>query len=254
MKKVSYWAKASPIKARYLLVFLYLVTILNAVMLGVLFFIFDMQIPNYMTVVSLLLFGFSFVTYPVSQNDKYWNHVFYIKRKSADFILVFSSFLMLSFSVSGYLDNNITYDAELTMVESPPIATFVVYGVGDGKQNKNLNKAPRTKQKRKLRKQKRKQMWKTLKEGRKQLKEEDLDGLKVFLIMLIILIGVGLGYLMAVLSCNVACTSGLGMGVLVGVLGYGFIIGGLIVLCRKIVNWKRKRKKRRGDSENIEVK
>ena len=233
MTKLSVWARQHPANARIIIVVLHLFLILLAMYAGTMLVQLDLKLPVFSFYICCLLFLVAVFIYP-PRHQRYYHfnkRQLYIIRKSCDFILGISSFMMILF-LAG---KNYTRDsfspmfsvkALLVTGRDKPTAAAIVASLS------YRDKATLTRsEKRILRTEFRRQLKAyTI----AKIKKEDNRAAKILLIVLAIIAAVGLTYLLAGLSCSIACGGAEGLAVLVFIAGLAGILVLLMYTIKKI--------------------
>lgn len=231
MRTISKWAHRNPIKSRFLIALLHLLSMANALFLGILLFRQDWPSSPIPTLLLSAAFFTAFLLYPQAKarltNKKYR------RQKICDFTLVLSGTLFLAFSVNNYLAVPSGNSAGLAENTLPVVQLSAL-----GQANTAEVLVPPTKAE--IRKARRRQL-KELKASIKAWKKEhkgDRKTSKFGQVMLIVLVvmGAGLAALgVAALACSLACSGAEGLGILLLLSGFGGILFLSFLLIRGIV-------------------
>ncbi len=232
MKKFSKWAQRHPGFARLIITISHLLIIANGLFAGLFLFFNDWQHGSYTLFLLMTSFALLIIFYPErGQKTGPFKHS-YRSQKTFDFSLVFFSFLMISVGSNNWLIKNIG-----TVTNSSPTATFIVH-----KQKKSS--------KRQFKKQIRKELRALKKAFKKQKNKKGTVLVRILLTLLLFGAAIGLGFLVAIASCNFSCAGNNGMAAFVAIGGFGGLIFLLILLTGKL--WREKKKNKNQTWEKLE--
>ncbi|MBA2500508.1 MAG: hypothetical protein H0V30_12335 [Chitinophagaceae bacterium] len=229
MRKISYWARRHIMLTRLLIGLLYIVINLLGLFLGDLLFSADIILTILFIYLPIGLLFTGVLIYPSKERKNSYKN-FYRQQKTADLLLAVSTFLFIVYggnSINRTSYNSFSGAYAITFSHAPPTSVAsTAIAHPDASADKMIKKPLSKKELRKNLKSK----WK---EFRKQYKEST-KGEKAALIILSIIIAVGLVYLMAALSCGIACSGSEGLAIVVGILGTGLIIFLLVRVIQRI--------------------
>ena len=219
MKQLSFWAQQHRSAARLLIVLSYFLFNAAGFVLGLLL---DYAIPYWVSYLLLLPFLTAVVLYP-SKNEKYRYDNFYRARKTADLVLVTSTFLLIVCSCSRFPDaiTPVATDAAFASMHAP-----VVEPPGKKKWTIQLVKRGFVAK-----------HWKQIKEHvheiRTALRQKSNAG-KAALIILTLIVALGLLLLVAGISCELSCSGAEGLAFTVALLGTGLVVFLTVLVIRRI--------------------
>ena len=234
MKKISVWARINRGSARILLVLLNLALVLLGIQTGSLLSKINFQFGSGAFYGVMLVFIFVLFAYPHRDGFRSLqskNKVYRV-QKSADFILAFFSFLMISFlSWNAY----VTPESGLSLPFVNPIsASNVAKPTAEEilqslqhRSGKDLSRSEKKVLKHEFIKQVKGYVL-------EKAKGNDKIALKIFLVICTLVAALGIGYLVAGLACSLSCSGMDGLAVLVALFGLAGIIFGSIKLMRAI--------------------
>ncbi len=231
MIKLSFWARRHPALARFFIVALHLLSIVNALFLGVLLYRGDWPASPVLTSVLALTFLTAGLLYPKrkgrSTSKTYW------RQKRCDFTLVFSGALMIACSVNHYLATPLNTSLAL---DNSPERTILLAALGQPSPGEVA--PPRTKAE--LRRARKSQVRefrasiKAWKQANKGNRKESKFG-QIMLIILVVMGAALASLLVAGLACSISCSGAEGLGILVLLAGLTGIVFLSVVLIRKIL-------------------
>ena len=213
MKSLSFWARDHKFVARIIIIFCYCLLILCSIFLSELIMLPGFKWGYIMIPIAMALAGFIF--YPAKKNkNKY--HNFYTRQKVCDASLIIGTFLCL------FLLNASPVNIRI----SEPVNASSIY-------SNSVKVLPSTQHSFKSKKRLRK----TFRNYVRQLRNGDKPlspTVQFILITLVILVAGSAMFGIMVLSCNVACSGGGFLGLLILLLGTAGITIGAAFLIRKI--------------------
>lgn len=232
MRRISFWAKSNPFKARLSIVFGFILLNLLAIFTGTLITDLYITLPDWIPVITALASIIAVIFYPAKKEKGTIipPSVFYIRQKTCEIILITCTFVMICF-FGNHLD-------EYLDVSSPSYAANPV-------SPNNSTTAPRYKTisdfkaslmdkdgnplKWKARK-------KLLKEQIREVRraKDKTPGEKVLLIILSVLAACALIVGVAALSCSIGCAGAEVLAAVVFIVGSALVIWLLIALIRGI--------------------
>jgi len=227
MKKISYWASSHVKAAIFFIVCIKILLIALAYYTGIALYQLQIALPaGIIYTIALLALAIIVVVY--SSGKK----IFYIRRKTCDFILPLLSFLVIATMVNTA--DNVTYNNEAlgsTIIKKPTAEEILA----SGRTRSSLSHREK-----------------------KILKKEFLNQLKVFTaakmtndkeaagkslkILLAIIGALGLAFLLGCLVCSLSCGGSDAAAIIVAVLGLAGIIWGSIALIKRINRGPKKSK------------
>ena len=219
MKSISKWAHGHKWSSRLIIIFLiYPVLNIFGWILGGMISLEGWQFNEGWYYLLAILFILVAANYPRG-SKRHTLKNFYFRRKISDSLLATLSFcfIVLSGNRSGYTES----------IVAPVFATV-----------KNLSAATTEKPSVKKEKKALKKLFKKLLHKYRKAS----DGEKVLLIILTIVVALALIYLLAALSCSIACGGAEGLAYVVFTLGLGGIVFGVVRVIRSISRKSRKKK------------
>jgi hypothetical protein len=236
MKKLSLWAKKNQRKARLIIIVSHLLIILLAWFTGREISGLSDNLPGYLKIIFALVFIIALFTYPVKKSMPGYS---YAKQKSCDFLLALSTFGMVT---------GITASGEISFGSLSPLYATSPSTINNNKKDptaeqilaslKHRDKSTLTRAEKRILKAEFKnqlKIWTIAKiSGNKE------EGDKAGLLILAIIGAVGLFFLVAALSCSLACNGSDAAAIVVLLLGTAAIVLGLLAIIRSINRKKRK--------------
>ncbi|WP_157472057.1 hypothetical protein [Neolewinella persica] len=210
---------------------LQLLSIVNAILLGVLLYLGDSPVSTIPTVLLTIIFTTTFLLYPKAKRRLTSKK--YRQQKLCDFTLVLSGALFLAFSVSNFLATPSVSHLVLEEEIQP-----VVLMAALGQANESVVLASPTKAEiRKTRRSQIKELKATIKAWKKEHKGDRKTSKfgQIMLIVLVIMGAVLAGLAVAALSCSLACSGAEGLAIIVMLAGVGGIILLSVVLIKNII-------------------
>jgi hypothetical protein len=213
MYKISLWASRHIWPARAIIICCNVAATLLAVFIGAALYDLEITLPRYWFYGAVALFLATFSIYPQKNASRFSRSYRY--RKACDSLLLLTTFI---FTIC--IGNQ---PQQLLRLTTLPLAAAVPYSASPAtlqidKTGKSIQPGIKKWSKRALKK--------TLRERIKVLKtayKESGKGGKIALIILSILVALALLFLVAAISCNIACAGADGLAILVLVLGVGII-------------------------------
>ena len=230
MKKLSFWASNNPVKARLFIAFAHILGAVNTIILGVMFYLWDVGTAFWPMFFLGNVFLLAYVLYPGRKDQNRWFRYSFVRQKVHDFTLVFSAIFTLALFINNFLalpqptPSPVTGEAMMIVHHNTP----------EVKTKKNLKAEFRAKAK-KVRKSMRaefKQLKKDWKKARKDSREGWKKGL---LIALTVLVALALAWVIAALSCSIACSGNEALALVVLVVGWGGLVYAGFLLIRRIL-------------------
>ncbi len=102
LKNISYWAKSNPKKARAIILISHFLIALNAILLGMLFYVMDFGELNWLVWMTAIFTLLIYALYPRNQSREQYVDT-YTRRKILDFCFVLCTAFAISFGVCNYL-------------------------------------------------------------------------------------------------------------------------------------------------------
>jgi hypothetical protein len=228
MKNLSYWASRHLTTSRILIAISKLLLIALAFVLGIQFFLTDIDLKPKMALGAAVIFCLTYLTYPVKQRVSGLLKYTYHRRVRHDVLLIAMTFVILACGANQFAFR-ITEEAPPT-----PIVRLVV-------NSPDVHVSPSSSKE--IRKEIRKNIRHQLKQMKESWKQSRQGGnstaVKVFLIFLTLVFAFGLFVLVGSVSCQLSCNGNEGLAWIVLVLGVGGIIFLSVFLIRKILQGKR---------------
>lgn len=218
MYHLSRWANAHLWQARLLIIGIHVVMTILALRLGLRLFLHGFHFSDVAQILFVGIFLLGWMVYPISRQRSS-----YVRQKSSDFVLAFSTFLMLTAvgnQIPGFLEINIS--------PKETRATLIV-----------LKEKPESKSAFPL-KEVRKYAKNYFKKRLEKLQKEKAEGRQTLLIILTIIGALGLLYLLSGLACSISCNGAEGVAIAVFIAGLAGIVWLTILLIRKITGKRRK--------------
>jgi hypothetical protein len=123
MKQLSRWGSKNPKLSRAIITISYWLVFFNAVGLGILLFLFDWNISNWLIPIFGSLFFIAFIFYPKKNSPKNRYISSYTRRKIHDFSLIMSYAVVVTLGVGSFLmQGDVSYN-------SAPQPSATVYDV-----------------------------------------------------------------------------------------------------------------------------
>lgn len=240
MKKISIWARDHKWPARIIIVFSILLLNVIGIYTGILLNDSGIKISVSLLFFFAILYAIGFISYPSKKNKekKHSASAFYIRQKSCDFLLAFSTFCMFIYMGNHpgqFFQHNLAFNsAKATSFSFPkdssvksykPINEFLA-------SMKDANGNTLKWKERKL----------LLKEQVRAIKHssEISNGNKTLLIILSVIAAILLIGLVASLACSLSCAGSEVAAFILGFGGTALIIWLLVVVIRKISRKKMK--------------
>jgi hypothetical protein len=244
MKKLSTWALKNKWAARFIIIVSHFLFIWIGIFLGRSLLQMDLVLPAYLLYFLLFLFILALITYPSRSSVSKNKAAFYRKQKSRDFLLAFSTCCMIiclsNSSQTVYQPLQTAFAA--FSINLPPSKTPTAAEILASLEYRDKSTLTRL-EKRILKKEFKKQLGvyvvATIKND-KQAKDN------AGLVILTIVGALGLFFLLAALSCSIACNGSEGAAIAVFLLGTAGIIIAMIAILKSI---KRKGDKKKAESE-----
>ncbi len=235
MKNISRWAQANPTLSRMIIALSHVLVVGNSILLGSTLFALRWYVPPWSSIILANLFFILYVSYPQKGAKVFWLRYSYRRQKLYDFSLVVIYSAVLACGVNSLF----TFANQDSYSGPSSIAKFISYRSEPGKEITNQNDL-KTKETLRLKiKHKVKAIAKNL---RKSTGNSGSDAAKIFLFLLSVAVTIFLGYWIAALACNIACSGAEGLALVVWILGWGGIIWLEIIAIRAIGRLHSKKK------------
>ncbi len=245
MKKLSYWAKANPRKARIIIVASFLTLNALGIITGVLLRDLGIHLPLVFMLLFMADYAAAFLLYPYGKSKR--NYRF---QKTCDLVLAGSTFFMIVFlgNHPRQIFNNRLFFGDVkagSLVLQPDSSVkkyksiSAYYASMYGKDGKPLP----WKERKKL-----------MKEQVKALRHAgDLsNGAKIVLIILAVLVALALISLVTVLACTLSCNGSDAAAIALGIGGWALIIILTTIAIRAIRGKKRKKPETPGEKDTTQ--
>lgn len=231
MKKISLFGKRNHVLTQVIITVLSILLGFVSANIGTILYSFDVVMPSYLMMLSVFVFLTAAFFYPI-KNSRYrlFSHN-YLRQKKHDFVLVLTGVLMWT-CVGNYLPSYYQHESLTTIKQTSP---YIHYASARQPQTGTPHKtfinnilakklfAP----------------FKNFNQKEVQFFSDKTKGItdtgKVIWIILIITLALGLIFLLAALSCGIACSGNNAAGAIVLVLGLIAIVAGTILGIRAIV-------------------
>ena len=240
MKKISVWAKNHKWSARIIIILSFAILNVAGIITGIMLDDLNVKIPAAVLTISFLIYFAGIIFYPSkSERKKITASLFYKKQKTCDFILAFSTFLML-ICISNDRFRSIQYFSPLQAATASKPITPADSTIRTYKSIKAFSASLKDEKRESL---KWKEKKKLLKEQIRAIKKSDelSKGAKVALIVLSVIVALGLVSLVASLACSLSCNGSDAAAILVGVGGTALVIFLLVIAIRAITGKKKKK-------------
>lgn len=221
MKELSYWAKANPHRARLLIILIYILLNIAGLIVGSLLWAAGIQLEEtfmFMLAVTVVLL---YVMYP--------KKAAYYKRKIFHGLMAVCTFLIITVFGNQLHRPN----PQVFFINTTQAVTHIT-----NSQQPNTHEPTTIKKDKRLQKKDTRSLLKKL-----AAKNDRSKAAKIFLIALTVIIALGLLYLLAVLSCTIACSGAEALAVLVALAGTFGIVFGAIRIIQHILGKERKKKR-----------
>lgn len=226
MKKLAFWARENKYTARLFIIISYVFLNLIALFLGDVIHSLNIQFTPLFFLFATVMTLVGWMIYP-SKNRKKDYRNFFVRQKSADFLLIGATFLFIVYAGNSLNRNwNLTFNnAQAISIIHPSSSTHIT----------NPSTAKTSVSKKSLRKKIRAE----IKSIRKAYKDSTKSQ-KTLYIILAILGAAVLIYGLGILACSISCSGSEAIAIVVAVVGLGGIIFGLIKLIQRITRGKPK--------------
>lgn len=226
MKNLSFWGRNNKNAARLIIIVSYVFLNAIALFLGDLFYSMNVAFTPLFCALAVVLTLIGYMIYPLrSRKGEYRN--FFIRQKSADFILITSTFLFIV-----YLGN------VLNNTNNPFRNPVQAISVITGNNAAAIHHSP-VEKKVVTKKDLRKKIRAEFNSLRKAYKDST-KGQKILYIALAVLAALALGYGVAILACHISCSGSEALAIVVGLVGFAGIVFGLVKVIQRITRGKPK--------------
>lgn len=237
MRSLSFWAKNNRPIAITILVITKILLVLLAYSLGRILQGGELVVPAWVYYVSIFFFVAGAVAYPASKKSKTASsgRYHYWRRKTCDVVMSICCFVMITTLVNSNF--GIVSPSNISASNAPgvrPTAEEILASLA------HRDKSSLTKMEKRILKKEFKKQLKLYAKAKITGKKKDAD--KSLLIILTIVAALGLLYLVAALSCGLACNGAEGAATLVAILGVVGVVIGTIFVIRAINRRDRKRR------------
>lgn len=238
MKNISTWARQHIAEARICIVMLKVLLISAAFFIGNSLLSMKIILSEAAGIVFIFLFVLVALVYPYRQN-RISKKLFYIKQKSCDFLLATAGFLMMIFFVNNrlysFLSPSNSYASRSATIKSdPPTAEEIL------KSLQYRDKKTLTRQEKRILKHEFKKQAKVYVKSKITGHKSEAD--KALLIILTIIGALGALYLVAALSCSLACNGSDAAALAVAILGLAGVIWATMAIIRRISRGAKKKR------------
>jgi len=236
MKSLSIWAKQHLFQARLFLIFGQTLLVVVAFLMGAIFSSPPFFSSEILRFIGLSLFFMGLILYPIKHTRWTFLPHSYLRQKCIDGLLICSSLFLFFGMGQEFMEEQSPELIGVTQTKTWR-AEFVVHS-----RTTNISPKASKKATRKQKRLERKQLRKDLKRLIKQKKEGLTNVQKALLIIGVLLLASFLGAVVAILSCNIACSGMEGMAYVV-LFGGGALVTTLAVLAiRRIIGRGKKMK------------
>lgn len=228
MKNISYWAKAHPIRARWLITLSHCILIPLAFFFGFQLWLEDFSYSPLAHDIFTTLFLLGLLGYPIKKAAHIlWRHS-YQRQKTFDFVLIITGFLSLATFTSMRLEQ-----ASLSGAEGRAVRTAIQapggFRSGFNYLRENMSWHALKKNARMLKKE--------IRQTRKLAQNEN-GAAKIAGTILVLLAALGLGYLIVAWACSLSCSGQEGAANVV-LIGGGALLLLLTILGLRAI-WKKR--------------
>jgi hypothetical protein len=235
MYKISQWASVHAWPARILISCAFVLITALGLFTGDLLQAFQLTIPLLFFYAAVVLFLAVFLIYPGKTLRHRFRNVYWY-RKTCDCILLLTTFFFLI--CIGNRPAHLLQPVQ-PVAAAVPHDTATIINPGAGKEKTSILPLHKKASKRALKQT----LIKKIKQLRKAYKDTP-KGEKIAFIILSVIIALALLYVVAALSCSIACSGADGLALLVLVLGAGIIVFFLVRVIRRITKGPRQKRER----------
>ncbi len=225
MRLLSYWAKANAPTARLLIVILYVFINIIALITGSLLWAIDIELQEGFLLMLAFISVSLYLLYPAKAS--------YYQRKLFHGLMAVCTFLLITFFGNKLHNSNSTW----SFLNSTQAVTYHNNG-----SNEHVNYEDKHIKEKRFQKKQAKTFLQKL-----AAKKDRSNAAKILLITLTIIVALGLLYLLAALSCTIACNGVEALAILVAIAGTFGIVFGVIRIIQVILG-KERRKKRKQEA------
>ena len=214
MIKLSYWARKNPWTGRISIVLIHVLLCWCGYLLGKNLLALGLQLSSYLLWSALLLYTFGVLFYPAAKKNLDIQEflTFFARRKKFDWMLAFSTFLVVSF-VGNSPGSPFIFSQYLNG------ATINNTSIGPVPKNAEIKSPFKLTTTRAERKAMFKEFKKVLKESLRKEKGSNNNATRITLVVLTIIGGVFLALLAAGIACSLSCNGNETLAVFVAVFG-----------------------------------
>lgn len=235
MKNISRWAQANPILSRMLIALSHVLVVGNSILLGSMLFALSWDVPQWSIVILANLFFILYISYPQKGVKIFWIRYSYGRQKIYDFSLV----VVYSAVIACGANTIFTYTYQASYSATSSISTFISYRPKPSEEITNQQKLNTKQSIRTKIKNTAKNIAKNLKNP---AEKSGSDAAKILLFLLSVVVTFLLGYGIAALACNIACSGAEGLAWVVLLVGWTGIIWLEIIVIRAIGKLRSKKK------------
>lgn len=221
MKQLSYWAKANPGTARLLIVLIYFVINIAGLIAGSLLWESGIELKDSFMFILAVTVVSLYIIYP--------EKAVYYKRKVFHGLMAVCTFLIITFFGNQMQNPN----PQLFFVKTTQAVTHLA-----NNEQHNTYKPTASKKEKRLQKKETRKLWKKL-----AVQNDRSKGTKIFLIILTVIVALALLFLLAAISCNIACAGVEAVAILVALAGTFGIVFGAVRIIQRILGKERKKKR-----------
>ncbi len=232
MKKLSFWARENPWKARIIIVLLHFVLIILALFTGDTLSAIGIQLPAWSITLFLSLFILAAIFYPSRhKRNLIKKDLYYIRQKSCDFLLAATGFCMM-LCLANKNNGMVNYfqaasaSSVISMEKEKPTAQQILASL-QFRDKSTLTRSEKRILKKEFRVQLKNYVIATVKGNKAQANS-------ALLIILAIVVALGVLILLAGICCSISCSGSAGLAIALFILGTAGIIWGLISVIRSI--------------------
>lgn len=222
MKQLSYWAKANHRSARFFIVLIYILVNITALIAGSLLWSLDIELQGSFLVILALATVSLYLFYPAKAS--------YYKRKVFHGLMAVCTFLIITFFGNQLHNSN----PQLLFLNTTQAVTY-----SNGNNQNNIHQPIKIIKEKKFHKKHVRTFLQKL-----AAKKDRSTAAKILLITLTVIVALALLYILAALSCTIACNGVEAVAVLVAVAGTFGIVFGAIRIIQAILGKERKKKRK----------
>lgn len=226
MKKIAFWARENKNTARVTIIGFYILLNLLALFTGDVFHSLNIEFTPLFFALAFVLTIIGWIFYPSKSIKKGYKN-FFVRQKSADFILVTATFLFIVYAGNALNRNSNTFynPVQAISIVPPSNSPHITYSseAKPSVSKKSFSKKIRVE----------------IKSLRKAYKNSTKSQ-KTLYIILAILAAAALSYGLAAVACGISCSGSEALAIAVFAVGLGGIIFGLVKLIQRINRGKPK--------------